>query len=513
MSYYLNWSISRWSIVLSAILFLLAVNFNFVSGTKKMPPHQLFVEDHYEIKSCLSPDLQEHERSTCRFYALMIDAGSTGTRIHIFEFSHDTKNPASSFKLENEIYLEVKPGLSDYASRPQEVTRTILPLIAKAKSVVPKNLWLHTPLALKATAGLRLLPTVDAEAILDTVEEVFGESPFLTNDEAVSVMSGTDEGIFGWFTVNFLLDRLDSLLLRPKALTATISQKLTTAALDLGGASTQVTFRPLSDETLATAPIGFLKEIKVFNETVPVYTHSYLGNGLMQSRLSILKLNNNAHSTQRNRLFTACMPQEYSVPWNYSNKVYTVHGSSKYGYERCRSEVHKFIVESEIDHPAELASRDIYAFGYYLDRISQAGLVDESSEGGYVKISQVEEAAKNACARTEFGPRHWHPWQCMDLTYIYSLLANGYNLPQDKSIFFVKKIRGMEVSWALGAAYHLLNTYHESGTLDHSGGFPDYNGHRAFGRYSDALVSAGHYMCSRMYYGLSALMSYFQLLA
>lgn len=49
-------------------------------------------EEKYEIKSCLSTDLEIHEQATCRFYALMIDAGSTGTRIHIFEFSHDLQN-------------------------------------------------------------------------------------------------------------------------------------------------------------------------------------------------------------------------------------------------------------------------------------------------------------------------------------------------------------------------------------------------------------------------------------
>lgn len=96
-------------------------NIYTASASKKMPPHQIFDQEHYEIKSCLSTDLQEHERVTCRFYGLMIDAGSTGTRIHIFEFSHDTKNPASPFKLENEIFMEVKPGLSDYAQRPVEV--------------------------------------------------------------------------------------------------------------------------------------------------------------------------------------------------------------------------------------------------------------------------------------------------------------------------------------------------------------------------------------------------------
>jgi len=326
-------------------------------------------------------------------------------------------------------------------------------------------------------------------------------------------MSGTDEGIFGWFTLNFLLDRLDSLLLKPEVLTRTVSQKLTTAALDLGGASTQVTFRPLSDSTLSSAPVGFLKEIRVFNQTVPIYTHSYLGNGLIATRLSILRLNNDAHKVQRKRFDTACLPAEYTLHWNYSSNLYTVRGSDNYGYERCSAEIAKFVLASEIDKPAELTKRDIYAFGYYFDRVSQAGLVSDMIQGGYANVSDVENAAKRACAKKEFGPHHWEPWQCMDLTYIYSLLSRGYNLPQDKPIFFAKKFRNMEVSWALGASYHLLNTYHESGTLKHSAGFRDYNGHRAFGQYSGVFVNAGHYMCSRMYYGLAAMMSYFQLLA
>lgn len=44
-------------------------------------------------------------------------------------------------------------------------------------------------------------------------------------------MEGTDEGIFSWFTVNFLMERFN-----------THNPGSTLAALDLGGGSTQVTF-------------------------------------------------------------------------------------------------------------------------------------------------------------------------------------------------------------------------------------------------------------------------------
>lgn len=37
-------------------------------------------------------------------------------------------------------------------------------------------------------------------------------SGLLVDDDAVGMLSGTDEGVFGWFTLNFLLERLDDVL-------------------------------------------------------------------------------------------------------------------------------------------------------------------------------------------------------------------------------------------------------------------------------------------------------------
>lgn len=48
-------------------------------------------------------------------YSIMFDAGSTGSRMHIFKFE---VNSANEIRLTNETYHRISPGLSDYASDP-----------------------------------------------------------------------------------------------------------------------------------------------------------------------------------------------------------------------------------------------------------------------------------------------------------------------------------------------------------------------------------------------------------
>lgn len=60
---------------------------------------------------------------------------------------------------------------------------------------------------MKATAGLRLLPEKNADAILNEAKKLFTSSGFHVTDNSVSIMDGVDEGLFSWFTVNFLLGK------------------------------------------------------------------------------------------------------------------------------------------------------------------------------------------------------------------------------------------------------------------------------------------------------------------
>lgn len=85
--------------------------------------------------------------------------------------------------LDDELFKELKPGLSSLT--PEKSTQQIEQLLNAAKDFIPEQYWANTPIALKATAGLRLLGSSKSEEILEAVRTVFAQSGFMTNDHSV----------------------------------------------------------------------------------------------------------------------------------------------------------------------------------------------------------------------------------------------------------------------------------------------------------------------------------------
>uniref|UniRef100_A0A8D3DDZ8 nucleoside diphosphate phosphatase n=1 Tax=Scophthalmus maximus TaxID=52904 RepID=A0A8D3DDZ8_SCOMX len=322
------------------------------------------------------PGLSRPANHSRIFYAVMFDAGSTGTRIHVYTFIQ--RDSEELPVLDNEMFHSIKPGLSAYADSPEMAGHTVRMLLKVAKRTVPRLEWKRTPVVLRATAGLRLLATQKARGILDQVQHVFDESPFLVPDNSVTIMNGTNEGILAWISVNFLTGYLNA------------QSKKTVGILDLGGGSTQITFLPKLRKTIERV-LGWL-EWRIFK--------------------------------------SSCLPKKFRDEWSFGGITYHVSGDPEgyTGFKLCYQEVLK-VVKGIIHQPYELEGSNVfYAFSYYFDRAVDAGLID-GVQGGMLQVRDFKMRAKEVCNKmTKYPPIS--PFLCMDMAYITCLLKDGFGFKE-----------------------------------------------------------------------------------
>ncbi|XP_014782443.1 ectonucleoside triphosphate diphosphohydrolase 5 [Octopus bimaculoides] len=304
-------------------------------------------------------------------YGIMFDAGSTGSRIHIFSFSNDNKE--KKMILIADIFNEIKPGLSAYASDPKKAAGSLLPLLNLAKSKVPEDLQSSCAIALKATAGLRLLGEQPANNILLEVEKLFKRFPFKMLENNTEIMSGTKEGIYSWLTVNYLLDLLDT-------------PNRTAVALDLGGGSTQITFVPSKPGTLQQVGEDFKESVTLFGQSYNLYTHSYLGLGLMSARFKVSE----KVKTTPLQLQSVCIPENTKTSWSFSGDTYQVSSAGNSNFDACYAATSKFVKEN-MKPVSELTNHHIMAFSYFYDRAVDMNLI--GPEGGNVAVNSFQQAA------------------------------------------------------------------------------------------------------------------------
>ncbi|XP_007436467.1 ectonucleoside triphosphate diphosphohydrolase 6 isoform X1 [Python bivittatus] len=376
-------------------------------------------------------------------YGIMFDAGSTGTRIHVFRFA---QKPKELPRLIDTTFKALKPGLSAYADNVDKCAQGINELLAVAKEAVPMNLWKLTPLVLKATAGLRLLPGEKAQKLLDKVKDIFQESPFFIGSDCVSIMDGSDEGISAWITINFLTDSLNN------------PTKKCVGMLDLGGGSTQITFRPSTETSVENSTTEHMTSFNLFNTVYKLDSHSYLGLGLMSARLAILGGVEGQALKEGEELASPCLSLNYQGEWEHAKILYRIKGqkTGRSLFESCHNEISK-VLNKKIHETASMRDLDFYAFSYYYDLAVDAGLIDKE-EGGILSVRMFESAAKKVCKTMEIQQEK-HPFLCMDLTYV-SLLLKELGFPKNHTLKLAQKINNIETSWALGAILHYMDSLH-----------------------------------------------------
>lgn len=414
----------------------------------------------------------------------MIDAGSTGSRIHVYRFN----NCGSTPELENEDFKmtekkEGGSGLSSYKTDAEGAAKSLDVLMDLAMEKVPDKLKGCTPVAVKATAGLRKLGAEMSDNILKAVRtrlETKYPFPVVSSQQGgVQVMDGKDEGVFAWITTNYLLGKIGGPDKSPTA-----------AVFDLGGGSTQIVFEPTfkSDskgmpETLSEGDHKY--NLKFGGQEFNLYQHSHLGYGLMAAREAIHQAVAQAKhdavaasdpTWATKPLLNPCiapgMSREVKVTLSSGEEVTTTMTGPADGGSaaQCRGLAEK-ILQKEAEcklapcsfkgvHQPSLektfSREDVYIFSYFYDRTQPLGMPESFT------IRELWDTTTKVCegkgawgvfdgiggAREELEGR---PEYCLDLSFMMALLHTGYEMPAGREVKIAKKIKGNELGWCLGA--------------------------------------------------------------
>lgn len=187
-------------------------------------------------------------------YAVIIDCGSSGSRAHIYTWPQVSDDPLllpDIKPLKNDLgencLKKIEPGLDSVEDEPDGASKYMGPLMDFIAASIPEDKHDDTHVYIMATGGLRLLGKRTQQDIMSDLEKDLPRMYKFSNIKA-QVISGQDEGMYSWISVNFMAGRFDRSILdkrfsRKKQLWHNNDlRKNTVGIIDMGGASIQVAF-------------------------------------------------------------------------------------------------------------------------------------------------------------------------------------------------------------------------------------------------------------------------------
>lgn len=271
-------------------------------------------------------------------YVVVLDAGSTGTRVHVFNYEYRRLEPrrfplivSPPLTLPSEIAVASrKPGLSSMVDDAAAITRQLSELTQFAADALtlhnPHIEVKQVPLYLGATAGLRELKNDQRDEVMKAAREYLRKQDMfaVTRDEQVRVLSGEEEGAFGWLALN------------QKQAEISPDPATTLGALDFGGASVQISFVPQETSILANLfPMHFGGSVR---GPIHLYSHSFNGFGnviaFQRATTVLLSLQKKLRPGAEQEVRHPCMPEglEWAVDYDeFGVSINSTNPERKYG--------------------------------------------------------------------------------------------------------------------------------------------------------------------------------------
>ncbi|KAG8572833.1 hypothetical protein GDO81_012179 [Engystomops pustulosus] len=427
-----------------------------------------YIQIHHE--RLLSPGLK---------YGIVLDAGSSRTTVYVYQWPAEKENNTGVVSQAFKCNVN-GPGISGYASEPENAAKNIDSCMKKVISVIPFNQQNSTPLYLGATAGMRLLMLKNesaAQGVLTSIENYFKTQPF--DFRGAKIITGQEEGVYGWITVNYLMGNfleknIWSTWVRPDGAE-------TTGALDLGGASTQISFIPEKSEQNPNNTL----EVTLYGYKYNVYTHSYQCYGRDESEKRLLA--SLAQSSQgKPYVENPCYPRNYRVnltmnhifgslcsasyrPATY-NAEHLINFVGRGEPAQCMEKVSNLFNYKSCHGKQDCSFDDVYqpkvkggfsafsGFYYTASALNLTGNFHLNEFNSSMSSFCSQEWSKLPQILSRFNETYARSY-CFSANYIYNLLVDGYKFDSDSwpQILFQKEVGNSSIAWSLGYMLNLTN--------------------------------------------------------
>ncbi|XP_031160957.1 ectonucleoside triphosphate diphosphohydrolase 4 isoform X1 [Sander lucioperca] len=467
-------------------------------------------ENHFHRHLARVTDVDATDTSNPNLnYGLVVDCGSSGSRVFVYCWPRHNGNPHELLDIRQmrdqhrkPVVMKIKPGISELAKTPEKASDYIYPLLSFAAQHIPKNKHQETPLYILCTAGMRILPESQQEALLEDLRtDIPVNFNFLFSDSHVEVISGKQEGVYAWIGINFVLGRFNHVHNDGEAVVEVNVpgsdqqeaqvRKRTAGVLDMGGVSTQIAYEVPKTVSFASpqqeeVAKNLLAEFNLgcdahrTEHVYRVYVSTFLGFGGNAARQryeeSVIKntatrnklLGQRNGETADSPLLDPCLPADLQDEIGPSTQKLYLRGTGD--FDQCRQILQPFLNRtnetltslSGVYQPAiEYGNSQFYGFSefYYCTE-------DVLRMGGDYNASKYAQAAKSYCStqwqtlRERFdsglyashADLHRLKYQCFKSAWMYEVLHSGFSFPANyKNLKTALLVYDKEVQWTLGA--------------------------------------------------------------
>jgi hypothetical protein len=362
--------------------------------------------------------LNAHSQSApCTEHQCMavVDAGSTGARLHIFTYDKDPNNTAVNIK---ELWSnKVKPGFATLEGKQSIIDDYLARLFAGA-------LEYPMPVYFYSTAGMRLLPQNLQKIHYQIVQNWFKQHPQWQLIDA-KTLTGNEEALYDWLSVNYHLGTLQA-------------PNEPIGVMDIGGASVQIVF-PLPEKVDSRKDSQVTLDL--YGQHFNLFVHSFLGLG--QNEMSHQLLDN-----------SSCFPEGYPLPdggmgqgdaRNCADTLATLINQVHYVNDTVRPflttyPIHDWYLLGGVAYLAESKP-----FQFQNNQLTNQELLEQANS---LICHQQWQNLSN-----EFPNNDYLDNYCILPAFYYALMVHGYGLSAQQSVHYISSAQNLD--WTLGVVvYH-----------------------------------------------------------